>query len=78
MLRGYPAMIAGIYRLRFRVANPKNAGVKDAWAKIHQNNRDGFKLLQAIRAANTLDPLEEPWITKAKAKAESGKTAATN
>lgn len=59
--RGYPAMIAGIYRLRFRVANPKNAGVKGAWARIHTNNREAFELVQAIRAANKKPALVPPW-----------------
>ena len=59
--RGYPAMIAGVYRLRFRVANPKNAGVKGAWARIHQNNREAFELVQAIREANNLPALVPPW-----------------
>ncbi len=59
--RGQPAMIAGVYRLRFRVANPKNAGVKGAWARIHQNNREAFELVQAIRAANNLPALVPPW-----------------
>ena len=58
---GYPAMIAGVYRLRFRVANPKNAGVKGAWARIHTNNREAFELVQAIRAANKLPALVPPW-----------------
>lgn len=58
---GYQAMIAGIYRLRFRVANPKNAGVKGAWARIHTNNREAFELVQAIRAANNLPALVPPW-----------------
>lgn len=58
---GYGAMIAGIYRLRFRVANSKNAGVKSAWARIHQNNREAFNLVQSIRAANKLQPLTPPW-----------------
>lgn len=59
--RGQPAMIAGVYRLRFRVANPKNAGVKGAWARIHQNNREAFELVQAIREANNLPALIPPW-----------------
>ena len=59
--KGYPAMIAGVYRLRFRVANPKNAGVKGAWARIHTNNREAFELVQAIRAANNLPALVPPW-----------------
>lgn len=58
---GYPAMIAGVYRLRFRVANPKNAGVKGAWAGIHQRNREAFELVQAIRAANKMPALVPPW-----------------
>ena len=58
---GYPAMIAGVYRLRFRVANPKNAGVKGAWASIHTRNREAFELVQAIRAANKKPALVPPW-----------------
>jgi len=61
VLKGYPAMIAGVYRLRFRVANPKNAGVKGAWARIHTNNREAFELVQAIRAANKKPALVSPW-----------------
>jgi hypothetical protein len=59
--KGYPAMIAGIYRLRFRVANPKNAGVKGAWGRIHTNNREAFELVQAIRVANKKPALVPPW-----------------
>jgi hypothetical protein len=58
---GYGAMIAGIYRLRFRVANSKNAGVKGAWARIHQNNREAFELVQKIRQIYKLQPLTPPW-----------------
>lgn len=61
---GYPAMIAGVYRLRFRVANPKNAGVKGAWERIHRNNRDAFELVQAIRAAYKRPALVPPWEAK--------------
>jgi hypothetical protein len=61
VLKGYPAMIAGVYRLRFRVANPKNAGVRGAWARIHTNNREAFELVQAIRAANKKTALVPPW-----------------
>ena len=59
-------MIAGIFRLRFRVANPKNAGVKGAWARIHQGNREAFDLVQSIRAANKLELLPPPKSYKAK------------
>ncbi len=57
---GHGAMIAGIYRLRFRLSNPKNAGVSSAWARIHQGNRDGLALVQAVRSANGLPELPAP------------------
>lgn len=66
---GYPAMIAGVYRLRFRVANPKNAGVKGAWASIHTRNREAFELVQAIRAAHKKPALVPPWANKPQAAA---------
>jgi hypothetical protein len=64
---GYGAMIAGIYRLRFRVANPKNAGVKGAWAGIHQRNREALELVNSIRVASGREPLTSP---KAQAEAK--------
>lgn len=67
---GYGAMIAGIYRLRFRVANPKNAGVKGAWAGIHQRNREALELVNSIRVASKLEPLTSP-----KAQVEAAKYA---
>ena len=67
---GYGAMIAGIYRLRFRVSNPKNAGVKGAWAGIHQRNREALKLVNSIRDVAKLEPLTSP-----KAQAEAAKDA---
>lgn len=67
---GYGAMIAGIYRLRFRVANPKNAGVKGAWAGIHQRNREALELVNSIRSASGREPLTSP-----KAQAEAVKDA---
>ena len=67
---GYGAMIAGIYRLRFRVANPKNAGVKGAWAGIHQRNREALELVNSIRSASGREPLTSP-----KAQAETAKDA---
>lgn len=54
---GFGCMIAGIYRLRFRVSNPKNAGVKGAWAGIHQRNLDALEMVNRIRAATKLEPL---------------------
>jgi hypothetical protein len=66
--RGYGAMIAGIYRLRFRVANPKNAGVRGTWSGIHQRNREALELVNSIRGASKLGPLTSP-----KAQAEAAK-----
>lgn len=57
---GYGAMIVGIYRLRFRVSNPKNAGVKGTWAGIHQRNKEALALVNSIRAANKLPPAVPP------------------
>lgn len=58
--KGYGAMIAGVYRLRFRVSNPKNAGVKGTWAGIHQRNKEALELVNSIRAANKLPPAVPP------------------
>ncbi|MCL9861899.1 hypothetical protein MX031_24375, partial [Ralstonia solanacearum] len=69
--KGYPAMIAGIYRLRFRVSNPKNAGVKGAWAGIQERNRDAFSLVQTVRTTNQLAPLQAPWDEKETRRAAS-------
>lgn len=67
---GYGCMIAGIYRLRFRVSNPKNAGVKGTWAGIHQRNREALELVNSIRSASGCEPLTSP-----KAQAEAAKDA---
>lgn len=58
--KGHPAMIAGIYRLRFRVVNPKNAGVKGAWAGIQQRNKEALELVNRIRATYKLQPITPP------------------
>lgn len=56
---GYPAMIAGIYRLRFRVANAKNAGVKGAWAGIHQRNNEALAFINRARQSRHLPEMKE-------------------
>ena len=76
--RGYGTMIAGIYRLRFRVANPKNASVRDAWTRIRQGNRDALDFVNRVRAANKLSPIPAPWKDEraaAPAPAQQGATA---
>ena len=61
---GYGAMIAGIYRLRFRVSNPKNAGVKGTWAGIYQRNKEALELVNSIRAANKMPAAIPPKYSK--------------
>lgn len=74
--RGYGTMIAGIYRLRFRVANPKNASVRDAWTRIRQGNRDALEYVNRVRAANKLSAIPAPWKDeRAAAPAKQGATA---
>ena len=63
--RGQGAMIVGIYRPRFRVANPKNDGVIRTWSRIRENNAEAVEFIQAIRAANGMEPFQMP-ATKAK------------
>lgn len=67
--RGQGAMVAGIYRPRFRVANPKNDGVIRAWSRIREGNAEAIEFVQAIRAASGLEPFPMP-IKKAKPEAE--------
>lgn len=58
--KGFGCMIAGIYRLRFRVANPKNAGVSGTWAGIHMRNREALDFVNRQRVANNLPALASP------------------
>ena len=58
-------MIVGIFRPRFRVANPKNDGVIRTWSRIRDNNAEAVEFIQAIRAANSIEPFPMP-TTKAK------------
>lgn len=41
--------IAGIYRLRFRVANPRNYGVTEAWARFHSRQREADEWLAEVK-----------------------------
>jgi hypothetical protein len=66
--RGQGAMIVGIYRPRFRVSNPKNAGVKDTWARIRASQREALDLINKLRKSKGLDPMAMP----AKPNADSG------
>jgi hypothetical protein len=57
--KGFGCMIAGIFRLRFRVANPKNAGVSGTWAGIHTRNREALDFVNRMRKASNLKPLSQ-------------------
>lgn len=65
--RGQGAMVAGIFRPRFRVANPKNAGVQDVWSGIKARNREHFDFIQGVRAAHKLPPAVSPFTDTARA-----------
>ena len=58
--RGQGAMIVGVFRPRFRVANPKNDGVIRAWSRIRENNADAVNFIQALRAASGMEPFPMP------------------
>jgi hypothetical protein len=68
-------MVIGVYRLRFRPANPKNAGVKDAWAKIHTGNARALELINAVRSRAGLPALPAPGAVAAKARAAAAEMA---
>jgi hypothetical protein len=72
---GHEAMVVGIYRLRFRPANPKNAGIKGAWAKIHEGNRRALELINAVRNHAGLPELPAPGVVAAKARAAAAEVA---
>lgn len=67
--RGQGAMIAGIYRLRYRVSNLKNAGIKSTWSRIYENNRDHYAFIASLRAAYGLPVIPAPWEAEASIKA---------
>lgn len=56
---GFGVMIAGLYRLRFRVSNPKNAGIKGTWAGIYDRNKEALELINRMRLASKLEPLNK-------------------
>ena len=62
--RGQGAMIVGVFRPRFRVANPKNDGVIRTWSRIRENNAEAVEFIQAIRAANGMEPFPMPTAKK--------------
>lgn len=45
---GIPVFIVGICRIRFRVANPKNHGVKGAWARIYGGQREAKEWIDDV------------------------------
>jgi len=57
---GYGAMIVGIFRPRFRPANPKNAGVTATWAAIYEGDKKGLEWINALRRSYHLRPMAMP------------------
>lgn len=57
---GLAVGITGVYRLRFRVANGKNAFVRDAWTRFYEGERDALAHLQAVRRVNRLVKAPKP------------------
>ena len=45
---GFGAYVVGIYRLRFRVSNPNNMGIKGAWARIHRGNDEALEWVKEL------------------------------
>jgi hypothetical protein len=45
---GMETHIIGIWRLRFRVSNPKNHGVRGAWARIHRGQEEALDWLKDV------------------------------
>lgn len=55
---GQQAMIAGLYRLRFRVTHDKNAFVKESKQRQLKINQAAFRRLNYLRKAKKLPPLK--------------------
>lgn len=47
---GFSVHVIGVCRLRFRVSNPNNMGIKGAWARIHRGNAEALEWLQDLAA----------------------------
>jgi len=45
---GVPVFIVGVFRVRFRVSNPKNHGVKGSWARIYGGQREGKEWIDDV------------------------------
>lgn len=54
---GQPHSLIGVYRLRCRVVNPRNAGVSDAWRRVRQNDEEGQRMIAEVRRQEKLPPL---------------------
>lgn len=60
---GTETHIIGIWRLRFRVSNPKNHGVRGAWARIHRSQQEAMDWLKDVAEQYNLSEqmgLEQP------------------
>lgn len=68
---GFSAYVVGIYRMRFRVSNPNNMGIKGAWARIHRGNAEALEWLQDLaervnKSRGGKNPVSFPWMKNTK------------
>jgi len=47
--QGIIPSVVGIYRMRFRVTNPKNYTVKSSWAKIHEGQKEALEWIVELK-----------------------------
>lgn len=52
---GIQPHVVGIYRLRFRVANPKNHGVKGAWSRIYSGQKEAREWLIDLASSENIE-----------------------
>lgn len=68
---GFSVHVIGICRLRFRVSNPNNMGIKGAWARIHRGNAEALEWLQDLaervnKSRGGKNPVSFPWMKNTK------------
>lgn len=51
--------ITGVYRLRFRVSNRKNAGVSDAWSRMLEGEREAIAHMSRLRRRLGMEPASQ-------------------
>lgn len=57
--RGMPVQIVGVYRLRFRVSNPKNHTVSGSWSALKERQQEALSWITEARERAHLEPIEQ-------------------